>query len=1525
MSQKLRILFAEDVEMDYQLAIEIIKKENIISEVLLVETPEDFKKALIDFKPDVVISDYSMPQFDGLEAMQIARSFDELIPFIIITGSRNEEIAVKCMREGADDYVIKENMKRLPFAVMEAFKRKQSQREKEIYFERLQEKETLFKMITENSTDVLFLLDLKLNYLYVSPAVEQLNGFSVEETLQQHIIDILTPESRLLIQKVFEEEYKREISGKNPPDHTRTIAFTEYNSKGEVIWVESSLKFVHNDMGKPIGIMGVSRDITEKKRIEKRMQESEALLNFSQEIAQMGSFELDMKTNSVIWSEHNYRIMGIKPHSIEPDLDYFYSRVFQDDLPKVKASLEQLRIQKKPVSYSFRIVWPDGQVRWLRNEVVPFFEQDELVLLKGVNLDITDRKKDQKQLLDADMRLKLALEASNQGLYDHYLQSDKVIINDHYAAMLGYEPEEFTESTEFWMSRIHPDDKEKVAKIYNSYLAGELPEYRTEFRQKTKSGQWKWTLSMGKIVENDKDGKPYRMLGTHIDIDRIKRNEFKLEESKNYLENLINTIDIAIIETDQDFKITRFNKAAEQLTGLTFEQTNGQSIAGLFSMGDSPRLEEMARLVLEEGGELKNEKVVVKRADGTDRTVNWNTKNLFNKQTGKRNATIAIGYDITELLQAQDHLRQSEERFKQIFDNAPIGLISFDKDLVLRNLNDSFAEILGSDRDKLTNLDMKKLPDESLNDALVKVSSGKRAGFNGPYKVITSGKQIEIKALFAPLFDNNNKFDGGVGIIEDISEQTAAQKNLKESEERFSKIFYSSPVAKALILVDDLSVFDANDAWCRFTGYTREMALGKSLKELKFIQKEILSEIIAEQKKAGTVYQSELSFIDRTGNEKTGLLSLESYYMAGKEYLITAILDITERKIAELELIKLTRAVEQSPVSIVITDLNGIVEYVNPRVTEVSGYLPTELIGQNPRVFSSGEKPPEYYKVMYETLNNGEVWTGEFHNRKKDGSLFWEKATIAPVINDEGVMTHYLAVKEDITIVKQLSENLAESEKRYRDMFRNSPLPMWIYDVNTLKFEEVNQVAVSRYGFTEEEFKSMTLEAIRPEEDIPLLHENVKQVTDEFQDNQTWRHKTKDGKVMDVEIISHAIPSPAGKKLRLVLVNDVTEKIKAANTLKEAIAMAEASDKLKTSFLNNISHEVRTPLNGIMGAATLMSDPDVGASEMDELVEIVQESSDRLIQTITDYMDISLLTSQNMETYRKQFDVRQMLQLAAAKYQQKFEAKGIDFRLEIPSPDQIIKLKTDEELLSKAVSHLLSNAYKFTKEGEVLLRCQIKDNNLEISVKDSGIGIAEENQEQIFEYFSQEDQGSVRRFEGSGLGLSIVKGIMSVLEGEVTLQSIKGKGSEFRLLLPLSEEKVPAEGKVAAVAKSPVVMIAEDEDSNFYVMELLMRQMDVAEVIRAENGLEAVALTEKRDDIGLILMDIKMPEMDGVEATKLIKAKKPDLPVIAITAFAMSGDEHRIKEAGCDDYMAKPISMKKLIEKLKQFGLKLRS
>ncbi len=1392
MEEKIKVLFAEDESLDFELAKKIIHAEGIEIEAVLVENAQDFENQLKIFRPDLVIADYSMPQFNGMEALKLAREFDPQMPFIILTGSKNEEIAVSCMRNGANDYIIKENMKRLPLAINEIMARNKIERNSIQAMQLLQKSEEKYRMIAENTTDVIFMLDLKLRFQYVSPTIEKLVGYTVAETMKQEIWDVLTPESEKLIKKVFAEEMRLLREGNISKDHKRVLVFEEKHKNGSLIWIEASLRFVYNDQNQVTGILGISRDVTDK----------------------------------------------------------------------VNAS----------------------------------------------------------QMLDeSSIRLSLAIDSTNQGLYDFDIITGEAIVSDKYATMLGYNPDDFVETYDSWIERMHPDDRERCNKYHDDYLQGKFDEYRIEFRQLTADGNWKWILSLGKIIEWDPQGNPVRMLGTHTDIDINKRNEEMLFEAKEYLENLINYANAPIIEWDDQLKIRRFNKAFEKISGYEEEEMINTEIDILFP--DDTKAQSM-QLIHEAtlGDRLESKEIMIKRKDGELRSLLWNTANLLDKSGQFVKSTIANGYDITERKKAVEKLRQSEEVFKQIFENAPIGIINFDEKGIIKNCNEHFTQIIGSPAEKLIGLDMTILPDQKLVAALHESLSGKVAKYEDTYHSVTSGKVVDLKLLFTPVFDANRKVVSGIGIVEDVSEQKKAGEALRASEERFSKSFYSSPVAIAITKFSDGTIIDANNAWSRSTGFTRDTLINTKITDLGIIDGATRTSIINEITNRGYVHEIEVPIKTRTGEKRYGLFSVESYYMGGVKYLIKTFFDITDRKIFEQELSKLTRAVEQSPVSIVITDLKGKIEYVNPRAAEVSGYLPGELIGQNPRLFSSGELPKSAYENMYETISSGNVWHGEFHNRKKNGTLYWESATIAPVINDEGEITHYLAVKEDITEWKRLSQEVINSEKRYRDMFVNNPLPMWIYDVDTLKFLEVNTTAVEHYGYSQEEFLNMTLKDIRPESEARRLEQNIKQHAETFQQSDVWKHLTKDGRILDVEITSHAVPSPEGKKYRLVLVNDITEKLKAENALKEAKMLAEASDNLKTNFMNNISHEVRTPLNGIMGASSLLSDPDISKDEINELVGIINLSTDRLIQTITDYMDMSLLTSDNMECFVKNFGLKGLLNEFIDKFEPSIQEKGLQFEKDFADED--VNLDTDRELLGKAINHLLSNAVKFTSHGSITIGFNKRRGLLEIFVKDTGVGIAADSQQRVFDRFTQEEQGSVRRFEGSGLGLTIVKGIMELLGGKVSLESEKGVGSVFTLSLPLVNE-MPAEPekpKKEISKEKPTILIAEDEDSNYFVLEILLRQLTVSKVSRAVNGIEAVEYCKANPETSLVLMDIKMPEMDGLEATQKIREFNKTIPIIAVTAFAMTGDEQKALNAGCNEYVSKPISMKVLLQKLQNYG-----
>jgi len=981
---------------------------------------------------------------------------------------------------------------------------------------------------------------------------------------------------------------------------------------------------------------------------------------------------------------------------------------------------------------------------------------------------------------------------------------------------------------------------------------------------------------------------------------------------------------ITAARTDTDARIKALESGADAFLSKPVDETElkAQILAMLrikeaedHKVNEKNRLEQ---LVQERTFLLENELEERKIAEVKLQNV---IKELEESQKAALNLMEDLQVEMSEKINAQETLISSEERFRMVFENSPLGMLSFNEKGVITACNDQFVSIIGSSLDKLIGLDMLKLPDAMLVETLKNALEGHKSSYEGLYKSATATKETQVKVQFAPIFNRDNKVIAGVGLIEDVTEQHKYETARKELEERFKRSFYSSPVAISITRPTDSSYVDINDAYCRLTGFEREQLLASNVLELGILQPETRSLLLEEIKKNNSLKDFEVLVTTRSKDQLVVLLSVEAYEMNNEIHLLSTLLDITERTQYEQELIKLTRAVEQSPVSIVITDLYGTIEYINPKVIETTGYLPHELIGQNPRVLTSGETSRDEYLLMYEMIQRGEVWKGEFHNKRKNGELYWEQATISPVINDDGVMTHYIAVKEDVTQQKILQQELADNETMYRNIFTGNPIPMWIYDVDSLRFVEVNEAAVKNYGYSREEFLSFKLSDIRPSEDIPALMDNIAKNLDATQGPGQWRHLLKDGSIIDVEVISHALPSQKGLNQRMVMASNVTEKKAAHEALEKAKALAEASDKLKTAFLNNISHEVRTPLNGIMGATMLLNEPDLSKDDMPELLDIVNLSTDRLIQTVTDYMDISLLTSGNLE---KNIDVVKLLKIlnhVVDKYRMECQRKSLEFITDFPVEAPIHQIETDSELVGKALSHLLSNAVKFTTKGSVTFGYRTEKDHYNFFVKDTGIGIDAAMTGKVFERFSQEDSSSSRKYEGSGLGLTIVNGIAELLGGYVSLDSQKGLGSTFMIAIPFQQQTPDAVEKVVE-ERDKLVMIAEDEDSNYIVLEMILRKAFKAQIIRAWNGEEAVQIASKHPELSLIIMDIKMPVMDGLEATREIKAIYPSIPIIAITAFAMSGDEHKAKEAGCDDYIAKPINRTDLFSKLSTFGFK---
>ena len=396
-----------------------------------------------------------------------------------------------------------------------------------------------------------------------------------------------------------------------------------------------------------------------------------------------------------------------------------------------------------------------------------------------------------------------------------------------------------------------------------------------------------------------------------------------------------------------------------------------------------------------------------------------------------------------------------------------------------------------------------------------------------------------------------------------------------------------------------------------------------------------------------------------------------------------------------------------------------------------------------------------------------------------------------------------------------------------------------------------------------------------------------------------------------------------GKTVKMYgVVQDFTDRKKIEQELIVAKNKAEESNRLKTQFLHNLSHEIRTPMNGIVGFSAMLNSPNISLEKKKYFTKIVKNSSHQLLRVIDDILEISSLETKQVQLNEEEFNLNDLLMEQFAIFNLKSKERNIPLYLNKGLSNGQSQIIADTIKLSKILSNLIENALKFTIEGFVEIGYTLERDLLKLYVKDTGIGIAPECRQIIFERFLQENKEISRKHGGLGLGLSISKENAMLLGGTITLESEKGKGSTFFLTIPYkpidirSAEESNVSGKNKMKKNdSAKILVAEDEEVNFlYIEALLQESIDNYRIIHAKNGMEAVDLCLINKDIDLILMDIKMPIMNGLEATKKIKQKFPNLPIIAQTAYSSQSDKNLTIKYGCDGFITKPLNKEKLFQ-----------
>ena len=642
-----------------------------------------------------------------------------------------------------------------------------------------------------------------------------------------------------------------------------------------------------------------------------------------------------------------------------------------------------------------------------------------------------------------------------------------------------------------------------------------------------------------------------------------------------------------------------------------------------------------------------------------------------------------------------------------------------------------------------------------------------------------------------------------VAFVRDITERKTAEKAILDSQQEYKKIFEN--VADIFYEASlDGKLLNVTPSVERITKYRREDLIGQPM-VIFYYDPDIRGPLLKELHKKGHIRDFELDVRDMDGTPvpcslSTRLICDEN---GQPERIVGSLTDLRHRKKAETQIRQLSTALEQSPVSVIISDVDTRIIYVNNTFVRFSGMKPEEVIGTTPDEITRGQLPVGNYQDLWDTVKAGEIWKGEMEYAMKDGRKVWLSITVSPIFDEYGQVSNFVGILEEIT----------------------------------------------------------------------------------------------DRKIYEAD-------------------------------LKRAKEEAEKSDRLKSAFLANMSHEIRTPMNAILGFSALLKEEEMDAEQSDYYIDIINSKGKDLMRIISDIIDISRIEAGDLLVRLEPLEISKFMRDIYEEYKEDTQIKtrpNLQLRLNIPEPARQITVDTDPARLKQVFVNLIHNAIKFTPDGYIEIGFELLPGHLiRFFVRDTGIGIPSEKQKLIFERFRQIDESHTREFGGTGLGLAICKNLVEKMGSELQVRSSEGQGSDFQFTLEYVQPSEPEEDTQKAAETLPdkekglkldlrdrKILIVEDDGSSYLFLETLLRKHG-PEITWAKSGRRAIELLVGGGAFDLVLMDIRMPEMNGMDTTRRIREIYPDLPIIAQTAYARMSDRKQALDCGCNDYISKPIEAAEL-------------
>jgi PAS domain S-box-containing protein len=568
--------------------------------------------------------------------------------------------------------------------------------------------------------------------------------------------------------------------------------------------------------------------------------------------------------------------------------------------------------------------------------------------------------------------------------------------------------------------------------------------------------------------------------------------------------------------------------------------------------------------------------------------------------------------------------------------------------------------------------------------------------------------------------------------------------------------------------------------------------------------------------------------------------------------------------------------------------------------------------------------------------STGERWESVeieiLHRDKSTRNVLWNSATLFEPNGKTPIAT--IAQGQDITSRKKAEETLQETNAYLENLinYANAPIIVWDPLFHITRFNHAFEFIT---GYTEKEIIGQSLEILFPPNQVESSMALIRKTsTGERWESVEIEILHRDKSTRNVLWNSATLFAPDGKTQVATIAQgqDITERIHAQEEIVKAKEHAEENDRLKSAFLANMSHEIRTPMNGILGFAELLKEPGITGEDQKEYIQIIERSGVRMLNIINDIVDISKIESGLMLVSLSETNINNQIEYIYTFFKPEVLSKGLEFSYKNSLPTNKAYLNTDREKVYAILINLVKNAIKYTLEGSIEFGYTIKSSSsiddvdkIEFYIKDTGLGIPTEKLKSVFDRFIQVDITNKRAFQGAGLGLSISKAYVEMLGGTIWTESEEGKGSTFYFTIPynileknneLDNESIVVEDDNKI--KPLKILIAEDDAiSKLLISKIISRYSKT--ILTASTGVEAVETCLNNPDIDLVLMDVNMPEMNGNDATRLIRQFNKDVIIIAQTAYGLLSDREEAIVSGCNDYISKPIDIDKLRELIQKY------